>query len=142
MTIEYHLVTTENTTLLDNVDPDVFDNAIVASQTQAFVNDNRHVLFVAVDDGLVIGMATGVEMFHPDKQPQLFINEVGVAERYRRRGIGRHLTGLLLDVARGRGCDYAWLGTEDDNVAARACYASVPGVSEPEPFVLFEWDLD
>ena len=142
MAIDYHFLNDGNAHLLSNVDPDVFDNAIDPQQLRAFVDDPRHVAFLATDGDQVVGMSTAVEMFHPDKPPQLFINEAGVAEHYRRQGIGRRLVGLLLDVARERGCDYAWLGTEDDNTAARACYASVPGVSEPESFVLYEWDLD
>lgn len=135
-------VTKDNAELLDNVAPEVFDHAIMPAQLAAFLNDARHLLFVALHDGAVVGMATGVEYFHPDKPPQLFINEVGVTPKMQCQGIGRRLVTALIDAGKGRGCSYAWVGTETDNEIAKACYAGVPGASEDDPFVLYEWELD
>lgn len=127
---------------LDRLHPEVFDNAIDPEQLQAFISDPRHLLFMAIVDDVVIGMASGVEYFHPDKRPQFWINEVGVAPEFQRRGIGRALVGHLIDAAKSRGCSEAWLGTEPDNDAANACYRSVPGGGDAEPFLLYEWQLD
>ncbi len=135
-------VTTENASLMDQVADDVFDNPVEPRFLKAFLGDPRHVLLVAVDGDMVIGMATGVEYFHPDKAPQLWVNELGVAGTHRCRGIGRDLMAAMIAVARARGCVYAWLGTEMDNAAARACYAAVPGGAPPESFLLYEWDLE
>jgi ribosomal protein S18 acetylase RimI-like enzyme len=99
-------------------------------------------MFLAVENGMVVGMASGVEYFHPDKPPHMFINEVGVAPTHRRRGLGRRLIGALLDASRARGCKYAWLGTAFDNEPARACFASVPGGAAAQSFLLYEWDLE
>ena len=49
-----------NARCLDAVAPDVFDNAVDAVQLNRFVGDPRHILVVAIDDGLVVGMATAV----------------------------------------------------------------------------------
>jgi ribosomal protein S18 acetylase RimI-like enzyme len=87
-------------------------------------------------------MATGIEVFHPDKAPQLFINEVGVAETHRRRGIATSLLAILFEAAKKRGCDCAWVGTELDNEAANALYRSIPGGESAQTFVLYEWPLD
>jgi ribosomal protein S18 acetylase RimI-like enzyme len=87
-------------------------------------------------------MASAVEYFHPDKPPQLWINEVGVALSHRKRGIGRQLVQELVASAKDRGCVYAWLGTNTDNVAAQACFSSVPEVETPQPFLLYEWELE
>ena len=130
-----------NSSLLENLDDDVFDEAIDPAQLAAFVADPRHILAMAIINEEVVGMASGVECFHPDKQPQLFINEVGVSGAHQRQGIGRALVQRLLEEAKRRGCESAWLGTEDDNIAARACYNAVPGGKEPESFVLYEWEL-
>ncbi|MEL7186313.1 MAG: GNAT family N-acetyltransferase [Pseudomonadota bacterium] len=127
---------------LDRLHPEVFDNAIVPEQLRAFIDDPRHLLFMAIVDDVVVGMASGVEYFHPDKRPNLWINEVGVAPDFQCRGIGRALVGELLDAARSRGCKEAWLGTEPDNDAANACYRAVPDVEDAEPFLLYEWELD
>lgn len=141
MSIVIQQLGTDNANLLQTVDPDVFDHAIIPEQLQAFLEDPRHVLFVASDAEQVIGMASAFEYFHPDKQSQLFINEVGVARSHQNQGIGRKLVAALIGVAKNRGCVYAWLGTENNNVAAQACFGAVPGGSEPQPFLLYEWDL-
>ncbi|MEO1494971.1 MAG: GNAT family N-acetyltransferase [Pseudomonadota bacterium] len=127
--------------VLNRIAPDVFDHAIRADSRDAFLSCPRHVLIVALDDDLVVGMATGVEYIHPDKAPQFWINEVGVAPDYQRLGIGRRLVRALFAEAKRRGCSEAWLGTEPDNIPARACYDGLPGGEKPEPFVLYAWDL-
>ena len=140
--IEIRELTAECKSLLDHIAPDVFDNDIIPEQLDAFLEDSRHQMFLAIDDNFVVGMASAFEYLHPDKQPQVFINEVGVAPSHRRRGIGRRLVEAINTSARERGCDYAWLGTDADNVSGNACFASVPGASRLQPFVLYEWDLE
>lgn len=130
-----------NAALLDNIAPDVFDNAIDPTSLAAFLADPRHIMFVAVHDGAVVGMASAFEYFHPDKPPQIFVNEVGVTPAHRRRGVGRKLVEALLDTARARGCVFACLRTASDNLPGQACFASVPGVAKPQPFLLYEWDF-
>ena len=84
-------------------------------------------------------MASAVDYVHPDKAPQLWINEIGVAPAHRRRGVGRRLLDALLAHGRTLGCTEAWLGTEDDNVAARRLYESAGNA--PERFVLYSFPL-
>jgi ribosomal protein S18 acetylase RimI-like enzyme len=81
-------------------------------------------------------------MVHPDKPPQLWINEVGVALNYRKQGIGRQLVQQLVASANDRDCIYAWLGTDTENVAAQACFGSFPEVEISQPFLLCEWDTE
>ncbi len=131
----------DNTELLERIAPEVFDYSIDSVQLQAFLDDPRHVMFLAVADDTTVGMASAVEYFHPDKRPQLWINEVGVASTHRRQGIGRRLVEALLDEARQRGCVFAWLGTDVDNAAGQACFGSVAGGEDPQKFFLYEWDL-
>lgn len=126
--------------LLDRVAPDVFDNAIDADQLAAFLDTPNHRMFLAVDDGLVVGMGSAVIMRHPDKPPQLFINEVGVDTDWRRLGVGRRITQALLDLGKAQGCDEAWLGTEEDNIPARALYRCLDPVDE-DRFVLYTYEL-
>jgi len=139
MTADCRIVGRDEAGLLDRVADDVFDDEINAHSLAAFLGDPRHVLAVAVDEGTVVGMAMGVECFHPDKAPQLFINEVAVALTHRRRGVGRRLVETLLATAKARGCSCAWVGTETDNAAANALYRSVPGAAPAQAFVLYEW---
>jgi len=142
MPIEIHILDQTNSRQLKNAAADVFDHKVRSQYLTAFLDDPRHLLCFATDDETVVGMASAFEYFHPDKPPQLFVNEVGVAPAYRRQGIGRTLVEALLATAKERGCAYAWLGTEVDNVSGQACFSSVPGASAPEKFLLYEWELD
>jgi len=142
MITDIRLLSQSNAALLENIAPDVFDNAIDPKSLAAFLDDPRHIMFVAINDGVVVGMASAFEYFHPDKPPQMFVNEVGVSPAYQRRGIGRKLVEALLHAARTRGCVFAWLGTATDNIPGQACFASVPGVAKPQPFLLYEWNLE
>lgn len=126
--------------VLDQVTDEVFDNPVDSAQTRAFLDTENHKIYVARDGDLVIGMATGVIMLHPDKPPQLFIQEVGVDPKWQRRGIGRRLTQALLEFAQDNGCTVAWLGTEHDNVPARALYARLKPTEE-DSFVMYSYDL-
>lgn len=139
MPIELRWLGPDDDAVLDRVAPDVFDDPIAPRWTRAFLDDPRHHLVVALDDGVVVGMASGVDYVHPDKAPQLWINEVGVAASHHRRGIGRRLVDALVARGRALGCTYVWVGTEEDNVAARALYERAGGA--PEPFVLYGWSL-
>ncbi len=142
MDFEIHRLDSCNSVLLERLDQDVFDNAIDEVQLRAFLDDPRHFMFIAVVDGTVVGMASAVELFHPDKKPQVFINEVGVASACRNQGIGRSLVDAVLDASRARGCVYAWLGTDIDNEAAQACFGSVSAGEKPQTFLLYEWELE
>jgi ribosomal protein S18 acetylase RimI-like enzyme len=142
MSIEIVPLSTANAELLKDIAVDVFDCEINPRYLAAFLGDPRHIMYLAVDNKVVVGMASAVEYFHPDKSPQLWINEVGVALSHRKRGIGRKLVQALVACAKDRGCVYAWLGTNTDNVAAQACFRSVPEVETPQPFLLYEWELD
>ena len=118
--------------MLHDVAPDVFDNAIDPRWTAEFFGDPRHHLAVAIDASRVVGMASAVHYVHPDKPPQLWINEVGVAPTHQGRGIGRHLIDTLLGHARTLGCTEAWVLTDDaENRAAHALYASAGGRPSP-----------
>lgn len=135
-------LTREKADILERLAPDVFDHAIDPKQLAAFLGDARHVMFVAVAADVVVGMASGVEYFHPDKRPQLWINEVAVTPARQRQGIGRRLVEGLIDEARRRGCTAAWLGTASDNASGQACFGRVPGVGEREAFWMYEWEID
>ena len=139
MAIELRLLGPQDAAVLANVVDDVFDNAVVRSLAVEFLGDPRHHIIVALDGPSVVGMITAVDYVHPDKPAQLWINEVGVASPYQRKGIGRNLLRAMLAHGRSLGCTEAWLGTEHDNVAARGLYEDAG--STAEPFVLYSFDL-
>jgi aminoglycoside 6'-N-acetyltransferase I len=48
----------------------------------------------------------------------------------------------ILEKGRELGCHEAWVGTEADNDAARALYASAGGREDVTPFVVYTFPLD
>ena len=94
-----------------------------------------------IDDDVVVGMASGVHYVHPDKAPQLFINEVGVPSSHQGRGIGRRVLDALLDRGRELGCSEAWVLTDEANTVARRLYSGAGGVSDAEPAIMYTFPL-
>jgi GNAT superfamily N-acetyltransferase len=121
----------EDAALLLHAVDDVFDAPVIPAIAVEFLADPRHHIAAAIADGRIIGFASGVHYLHPDKPAQMFINEVGVAEPWQRRGIGRALVDALVAHARSLGCTEAWVLTDDDNAAARALYTAAGGEDAP-----------
>lgn len=115
--------------VLARVAAEVFDNPVNPDWTRAFLADPHHHLVVAIDDGTIVGFVSGVHYLHPDKAPQLWINEIGVAPTHQGRGIGKALLARLLSVGRDHACTTAWVLTDRSNRAACALYRAL-GASE------------
>lgn len=142
MPLSIRMLTAADAALLDSVAADVFDDPIDAFALRVFLNDARHHLAAALEDGLVVGMVTSVHYAHPDKAlPELWVNEVGVASTHRGRGIAKALMQATLDHARALQCTEAWVLTERENTAAMALYASAGGRETPPDAVMFTFDL-
>jgi aminoglycoside 6'-N-acetyltransferase I len=139
MPLEIRLLGAGEGEVLRHVAPGVFDGPVLPHWTREFLADVRHHLIIAREDGVVVGMVSAVDYVHPDKAPQLWINEIGVAPSHQRRGIGRRLLEAMLAHGRALGCTEAWLGTEEANVAARRLYESAGGA--PEAFTLYSFSL-
>jgi aminoglycoside 6'-N-acetyltransferase I len=131
----------DDASVLDRVAPGVFDFPIDARWTAEFFADTRHHLAAALDDATVVGMASGVHYVHPDKPPELWVNEVAVAPTHQGRHIGRQLLHTLFARGRELGCCEAWLGTELSNAPARRLYAALGGAEESFVMVSFRLDV-
>jgi ribosomal protein S18 acetylase RimI-like enzyme len=139
--VEIKILRDGDQALLANVAPGVFDHEIIERSTSEFLRDPRHHLAVAVENGLVVGMASALHYIHPDKPPELWINEVGVAPSHRSRGIGRTLLSAILEVGHKLGCAEAWVLTNRANLAAMRLYSSLGGEQMPEDQVMFAFRL-
>jgi aminoglycoside 6'-N-acetyltransferase I len=128
----------EDIDLLLAVPEGLFDAPIDAVQAAAFLADPLHEIMLAYDGDLAVGMVTGTVVFHPDKPPSMFVNEVGTRDGWQRRGIALALMERFFDLARARGCKGIWLGTEPDNEAALGLYRRLGG--QEITFVGFGWD--
>ena len=127
--------------VLTRVAPGVFDYEVEQRWTTEFLEDPRHHLAVAIVDGVVVGMASALHYVHPDKQPELWINEVGVSAEWQRHGIARRLIAALFVRARQVGCVEAWVLTDRSNEAALRLYESAGGSETPEQPVMFAFWL-
>ena len=124
--------------MLERVAAGVFDSLVEPQWTAEFLADPRHHIAVAIAGDEVVGMASAVHYIHPDKPPEFWVNEVGVAFSHERQGIGRQLLRTLLIHGRALGCTEAWLVTLPDNLPARRFYAALGGVEAPMVYVAFD----
>ncbi len=127
--------------VLDAVAADVFDAPVDPRRRDEFMRDPRHHLAVAVSRGVVVGMASGVHYVHPDKPPELWVNEVAVAPAFQRRGVATALLEALFAHARTLGCAEAWVLTDRSNGTAQALYAQAGGARVEDGPVMFTFRL-
>ena len=137
MALEIKILRRDDKHVLDEIANCVFDRPVDAALTSEFLCDPRHHLSVGIEDGVVVGFASAVHYIHPDKPPQLWINEVGVSPSHLRKGVATRVLNALLSVGRELGCTEAWVLTSETNAAARALYRSIGGVEAPQIMVSF-----
>lgn len=142
MTIAIRQLRAGDEAVLANVAPGVFDEPVRPDLTRRYLDTPNYRIFVALDGDLVVGMVTGFTYFHPDKDEEFFVNELGVDDAYRRRGIGEALLRTILAEAKAMGCPNAWLGTEHVNAPALALYRKVmTGADTEESMSIFTYEL-
>lgn len=142
MAIEIRILNQGDRRALDQVAAGVFDNAVDPRLADEFLADPRHHIVVALEDGVIVGFASGVHYVHPDKAPELFINEVGIAPSHHRQGLGKAVVTSLLEVGRQLGCREAWVLTDRENTAAMALYASAGGEEAVDESIMFNFRLN
>jgi len=123
-------VTEENADLLDRVDDDVFDEPIDGDRLARYLREAGHLMIVAIAGGEVVGMCTAMVHRHADKATELYVDEVGVAAKLQRHGIGRQLMLEMFGWGRELECAEAWVATEIDNEPARGLYRSLEPAEE------------
>ena len=100
----------------------LFDGPVKEAATRRFLAEEGNHLLIAYEEDQPAGFVSGVEVTHPDKGTEMFLYELGVEERFQRRGVGRALVERLREVARQRGCYGMWVVTDGQNAAALATY--------------------
>jgi ribosomal protein S18 acetylase RimI-like enzyme len=141
--IEIRRVLSGDAALFDKIAEDVFDEAVDSEKIAAYLAELGHHLIVAIHDGVIVGQAAAVVHRHPDKPTELYIDEVGVAAAFQRRGIASRLLDAMFAHGKAIGCEEAWVGSEPDNLAARSLYEQRrrPGDEEAEEFVMYVFRL-
>lgn len=130
----------QDAALFDRVADDVFDEAIDADLLARYLASPTMHIVVAQDGDLIVGFCSGLVHFHPDKPEDFFINELGVAGPWRRRGIATRLIGATCDLARGLGCRTAWV-VADPTDEAVGFYQSLGAEQTGENLAMFTFDL-
>ena len=139
MTVELKRLSPGDLRLLDNVADGVFDEPIRPDRLRRYLAEPGHLMIVAIDEGVVVAQCAAVVHYHPDKVTELYVDEVGTASAYLRRGIARRLMVAMFDWGRELGCKESWLGTETDNVAANSLYRGIDG--RCNEMVYYEFEL-
>ena len=119
----------------------VFDGEVKMHLADRFLCGNHNVLVVAFDADVVVGMGSAFIYCHPDKEPEMWVNEVGVSPVHRKKGIAGRIMAELESVAIAEGWSECWLLTEADNVAANALYQSLADWKGPKEQVMYEHRL-
>jgi aminoglycoside 6'-N-acetyltransferase I len=114
-----------NAEVLDSIAPGVFDHEIDSDRLNDFLDDHNHVLFVAVIDGVVVGQIRALVCRHPDKPRELYIDDLGVSEAFRRQGIASQLIDQEIGFGSMHSCNELFLITAKKNSGARALYRSL-----------------
>ena len=120
---------------------EAFDYEVLSDETRRFLDDDRHHLVLGYVGDRPAGFASAVEVFHPDKRGELFLNEIGVMEGERRQGVARALIEELKRLGRERGCVAMWVLTDQENAPAMGLYRRTGGEWDGAPSVMFEYDL-
>ena len=141
MAVDIRVLEPDDQDVLTRVAPGVFDHEVDPALSAEFLRDPRHHLAVALEEGMVVGFASGVHYVHPDKPAELWVNEVGVAPTHQRQGLGRRLLAALFAHARQLGCRVAWVLTSPANGAAVRLYESAGGTDMADPPVMFTFRL-
>ncbi len=129
----------ENAHLLDRVADGVFDHAIDPGNLNAYLSVPQNWMCLALNEGLVVGMVMCVVHLHPDKPTELYLDEIGTGDDWRRQGVARQLMQIVFDRADAEGIDEIWLGTEPDNLPARGLYESTGAKGEAALIYYLEW---
>lgn len=142
MTVEIRRLYPGDDALVMRVADDVFDEPVRPDRLASYLAQSGHFMIVALVEGLVVGQCAAVIHRHPDKPIELYIDEVGVSPAFQRQGIARKMLDAMFALGREHGCEEAWVGTEPDNLPARALYeARKEPHAEAESFVMYVYRL-
>jgi len=120
----------------------LFDRRPTIRATRAYLSDRRNVMFLAYQGERAVGFLRGTALNRLDSErPQMFLYEVGVAPRFRRRGIARALIEQLLALCRDQGFQEVFVLTSASNRPAVRLYRKTGARAEGTGGLLFVYDL-
>lgn len=139
MPVEVRAVGPADAALFAHIDAGVFDGPIVPERLAAYLADPGHVMLLAIAGGRVVGQISGIVHRHPDLADEMYLDNLGVAPGWQRRGVATRLIDGLTTIARKRGCTEMWVATRAANAGAIALYAHR---GDGAPVSYHYWHLD
>ena len=125
-----------NAAILESVADGVFDHPVDPEKREICVSSPDRIQLVAVEDGVVVGQLLAVIHRHIDKQPELYIDDLGVAPSRHRRGIARRLMRKAQGIALAGGLSGIWVAVDPGNDPAKALYTEMG--MQGRPVLVFE----
>ena len=119
----------------------LFDGPARPDATARFLADSDHHMLVAYVEDAPAGMVSGVETTSPDKGTEMLMCALGVAERYRNRGIATALVRALGDLAVECGC-YGMRMLADPSDDAAMAAGRRAGGTDPSETTVLTWKFD
>jgi aminoglycoside 6'-N-acetyltransferase I len=120
-----------NATILSKAADDVFDNPVDQARAAACAALRDYRLFVAIAEGVVIGQARGFIQPQPDDASWLYVDNLGVSNAWKRKGIASALIERIVAWGVSRGAILVWLGSEPDNSEASGFYRALGFEASP-----------
>ena len=119
-----------------------YQSPLSAEQAQALLKRDGHFLLCLLEEGQPAGFC----YFHLLPQwysgkKEVFLYDIEVEERHRRKGYGRQLFREAARFARDRGASTVWLMVERSNTSALAFYQALGGSVQEEEGVLVEFKV-
>ncbi|MCI4363038.1 MAG: GNAT family N-acetyltransferase [Thermoplasmata archaeon] len=109
---------------------------------RAYLSDSRNVFLLAYHGGRAVGYLRGTSLGQvKSTQAQMFLYEIAVATKFRRRGVGTRLVHELLRYCRKVGCEEVFVFTDPGNTAAVRLFTSTGGVTETPADRMFVYRL-
>jgi aminoglycoside 6'-N-acetyltransferase I len=111
-----------NRDLLNSVADGVFDEPIRQDRLSVYLQNPSNWMAVALMGDKVVGQCMCVVHHHPDKETELYLDEIGSGDDWLRKGVASALMQAVFARADEAGIEEIWLGTEADNVPAQRLY--------------------
>ena len=106
-----------------------------------FINENNTYGFIAKENNIVAGFATGYLLVHPDGRKVFYFDSIDVMPEFQNKGIGTKLMNYSREYAKKLGCYEMFLLTNKSNISACKCYEKAGGISESNDDVVYVYDF-
>ena len=102
---------------------------------------DENYLYIASVDAQPVGFLLAYRVPRVDRdQDMIYLYEIAVLPEQRRRGIGSRMIQELKEECRSNNVMVMWVGTEADNVAARALYESMGAKCQGETYAEYTYE--